>query len=172
MFHVENADFIADKLAAELLPNQEFREVLKNALEAVERRMGADGSTDGGRIVFDVDWPSSRKRSLVHLLHRQRRRNEPLGVGALHHDTRRPGRRPEPVHPRRPGDGTEDQRTHAPQEGRADPLAEERGATSVQVGGDGAEYGLIPIGPNNEVVVPAAASLFPAFVNSRATGRW
>ena len=50
MFRVENADFIADKLSAELLPNQEFREVVKNALEAVERRMRADGSKTGGRI--------------------------------------------------------------------------------------------------------------------------
>ena len=56
MFKVENADFIADKLAAELLPNQEFREVLKNALEAVQRRMAADANTNGGRIEFDVDW--------------------------------------------------------------------------------------------------------------------
>src|SRR4051794_11079714 len=56
MFRVENADFIADKLAAELLPNQEFREVVKNALEAVERRMARDGVAIGGRIEFDVDW--------------------------------------------------------------------------------------------------------------------
>src|SRR5262245_17206728 len=56
MFKVENADFIADKLSAELLPNQEFREVVKNALEAVERRMRADGSKSGGRIELDVDW--------------------------------------------------------------------------------------------------------------------
>jgi len=39
-----------------LLP-QEFREVLKNALEAVERRMASMGLKDGGRIEFDVDWP-------------------------------------------------------------------------------------------------------------------
>src|SRR5437763_11827495 len=55
MFRVQNADFIADKLAAELLPDQEFREVLKNALEAVERRISG-GSCENGRIVFDVDW--------------------------------------------------------------------------------------------------------------------
>src|SRR4051812_21577649 len=54
MFRVENADFIADKLAAELLPNQEFREVLKNAIEAIERRIAAEGGE--GRIEFDVDW--------------------------------------------------------------------------------------------------------------------
>src|SRR5437868_7195586 len=56
MFKVENADFIAEKLSKELLPNQEFREVLKNSLEAVDRRMRADRSTTGGRIEFDVDW--------------------------------------------------------------------------------------------------------------------
>jgi hypothetical protein len=56
MFKVENADFIADKLASELLPNQEFREVLKNALEAIERRMQSAGVSVGGRIEFDVDW--------------------------------------------------------------------------------------------------------------------
>lgn len=56
MFKVDNADFIADKLAAELPPDQEYREVLKNALEAVDRRMQAEGVTTGGRVVFDVDW--------------------------------------------------------------------------------------------------------------------
>src|SRR5437867_4256242 len=56
MFRVENADFIADKLSTELLPSQEFREVLKNALEAIDRRMRTDGSREGGRVEFDVDW--------------------------------------------------------------------------------------------------------------------
>src|SRR4051812_13852501 len=57
MFRVENADFIADKLAAELLPDQEQREVFKNAQEAVHRRLWQEGKEDGGRIEFDVDWP-------------------------------------------------------------------------------------------------------------------
>jgi len=30
--------------------------VLKNALEAVERRMSAESRTIGARIEFDVDW--------------------------------------------------------------------------------------------------------------------
>ena len=55
MFSVDNADFIADKLASELLPYQEFREVAKNAEEAAQRRMALDGARDG-RIEFDVDW--------------------------------------------------------------------------------------------------------------------
>ncbi len=62
MFKVDNADFIADKLAAELPPDQEYREVLKNALEAVRRRMRASGLTVGGRVVFDVDWHLLGKR--------------------------------------------------------------------------------------------------------------
>ena len=41
MFSVQNADFIADKLASELLPLQEYREVAKNAEEAVRRRIEA-----------------------------------------------------------------------------------------------------------------------------------
>jgi hypothetical protein len=56
MFKVQNADFIADKLASELQPDQEFREALQNAIEAVQRRMARDGSATG-RIEFDVDWP-------------------------------------------------------------------------------------------------------------------
>lgn len=56
MFKVHNADFIADKLASELLPDQEYREVAKNAEEAVRRRMDAQRVATGGRIEFDVDW--------------------------------------------------------------------------------------------------------------------
>lgn len=37
-FDFENADFVADKLEAELLPNQEIREAFHNELEAVTRR--------------------------------------------------------------------------------------------------------------------------------------
>ena len=58
MFKVHNADFIADKLANELVPNQEYREVLKNAVEAVQRQMAVERCADGGRIEFDVDWPT------------------------------------------------------------------------------------------------------------------
>jgi hypothetical protein len=56
MFQVQNADFIADKLAAELLPLQEFREVAKNSEEAILRRIEKDGGEGKGRIEFDVDW--------------------------------------------------------------------------------------------------------------------
>lgn len=60
MFEVENADFIADKLAAELLPNQEYREACKNAQEAIERRRRAEIAagieSSEGLIELDVDW--------------------------------------------------------------------------------------------------------------------
>lgn len=55
-FKVENADFIADKLAAELLPNQEYREVLINSIEAIQRLQKLDPDYRG-TIEFDVDWP-------------------------------------------------------------------------------------------------------------------
>lgn len=55
MFKVENADFIADKLAAELLPHQEMREVTKNAEDAIRRRMTLDNDLTG-RMELDVDW--------------------------------------------------------------------------------------------------------------------
>jgi len=55
VFKVEQADYIANRLAAELAPLQEFREVAKNAIEAIERRrIGSPDQT--GRIEFDVDW--------------------------------------------------------------------------------------------------------------------
>jgi hypothetical protein len=55
MFRVENADFIADKLASELLPLQENREAAKNAEEAIRRRLLLKNQPPG-RVVFDVDW--------------------------------------------------------------------------------------------------------------------
>src|SRR5690349_6999425 len=44
--------------------------------------------------------------------------------------------------------------------------------TRVQVGWNEIEsqYGLIPIGPNDEVVMPAAADTFPKFINDQKSG--
>jgi len=42
--------------------------------------------------------------------------------------------------------------------------------TMVQVGWDGTEYGLIPIGDNNEIVVQARADIFPKFVSDQGSG--
>jgi len=40
----------------------------------------------------------------------------------------------------------------------------------VQVGWDGREYGLIPVGSNDELVVSAAPSVFPPFLNEQESG--
>ena len=83
MFHVENADFIADKLAAELLPNQELREVLKKALEADDRRILADGATEvivGHRVPLPETVVGGAHRPHVALLRK-------LEVGGALHDS-------------------------------------------------------------------------------------
>ncbi len=67
MFRVENADFIADKLAAELLPNQEYREVAKNAEEAVDRRMSGRQHGRPDRVRRRLAAAERTERRLVRL---------------------------------------------------------------------------------------------------------
>lgn len=58
-FDFENADFVAEKLEAELLPHQEIREAFHNELEAVTRRAAeklAAGEQYGPWIRIGVDW--------------------------------------------------------------------------------------------------------------------
>lgn len=58
-FNFENADFVADKLEAELLPNQEIREAVHNELEAVTRRAAEQLAADEPYrpwIRVGVDW--------------------------------------------------------------------------------------------------------------------
>lgn len=60
-FDFENADFVADKLEAELLPHQEIREAFHNELEAVIRRAAeklADDEPYKPWIRIGVDWRS------------------------------------------------------------------------------------------------------------------
>lgn len=171
MFHVENADFIADKLATELLPNQEFREVLKNALEAVERRMKADGSAKGGRIEFDVDWS----------LHDQTRRwyvccadnGDGMSRSELEKYTTTLAVQGAGQNQSIRGNQGMGLKISGPTRHKKGILirsckADER--TMVQVGWDGNEYGLIPIGSNDELVTNANPSLFPDFVNQQKMG--
>ena len=42
--------------------------------------------------------------------------------------------------------------------------------TMVQVGWDGSEYNLIPVGLNDELVIHAASEIFPDFVNAQGSG--
>jgi len=58
-FNFQNADFVADKLEAELPPNQEIREAFHNELEAVTRRAAeklAAGEQYKPWIRVGVDW--------------------------------------------------------------------------------------------------------------------
>lgn len=173
MFKVENADFIAEKLAAELLPNQEFREVLKNALEAVHRRMASDGTTTGGRIEFDVDWSLHAKTGSWYLacadngdgmvrseLERYTTTLAVQGAGGNQSIRGNQGMGLKIAGPTRHKKGLlirswkHDERTR------------------VQVGWNenDSQYGLIPIGSNDELVVPTGPDLFPAFVRDQKSG--
>jgi len=169
MFRVENADFIADKLATELLPNQEFREVLKNAAEAVERRLAVDPTP--GRIEFDVDWNLHVKtgRWLISCTDN--------GDGMTRYELERytttlavqGAGRNQSVHGNQ-GMGLKISGPTRHKQGVLIRSLKNGERTRVQVGWDGHEYGLIPIGPNDELVMPVSAEAFPQFVNERGCG--
>jgi hypothetical protein len=170
MFRVENADFIADKLATELLPDQEFREVLKNALEAVERRMRADG-TKKGRVEFDVDWSLLEKSGNWYVYctddgdgmtrSELEKYTTTLAVqGAGQNQSLRGNQ----------GMGLKISGPTRHKKGILIRSLKSGERTRVQVGWDGQQYGLIPIGPNDEVVMPVSVALFPGFVNERGSG--
>jgi len=170
MFRVENADFIAEKLASELLPNQEFREVTKNAEEAIRRRIASDGQRDG-RIVFDVDWPllredghwfiscsdngdgmsrSELERYMTTLAVQGASQNQSLtGNQGMGLKISGPTRHKMGVLIRSLKHG-------------------ER--TMIQIGWDGTEYGLIPLGSDDEVVVSVPEEMFPDFIHEKGSG--
>lgn len=170
MFRVENADFIADKLASELLPDQEQREVFKNAEEAIGRRLAAD-SAGGGRIVFDVDWALhdatgewllscaddgdgmtrvELERYMTTLAVQGANRNQSI-VGNQGMGLKIAG----PTRHRR---------------GVLIRSMKDDERSMVQVGWNGREYDLIPLGPNGEVIVSVDAEMFPGFARERGSG--
>jgi Histidine kinase-, DNA gyrase B-, and HSP90-like ATPase len=170
MFSVENADFIADKLASELLPNQEFREVSKNAEEAVGRRMALDGTKDG-RIEFDVDWPlleltgqwfiscadNGDGMSRVEL----DRYMTTLAVqGAGQNQSLRGNQ----------GMGLKIAGPTRHKKGLLIRSLKDGEATMVQIGWNGEEYGLIPIGPDGELISQVPEEMFPEFVLDKGSG--
>jgi hypothetical protein len=174
MFRVDNADFIAEKLAAELLPLQEFREVAKNAEEAILRRMQAEG-TFSGRIEFDVDWymhsatvgnpwyiscadngdgmtRTELERYTTTLAVRGANQNQTIsGNQGMGLKISGPTRHKEGVLIRTLKDGE---------------------ASAVQIGWNKSikEYGLIPLGPNGEVVIRVSEDMFPDFVIKQGSG--
>ncbi|MBK9373261.1 MAG: ATP-binding protein [Holophagales bacterium] len=173
MFRVANADFIADKLATELLPNQEFREVLKNALEAVERRMRAEAKSEGGRIEFDVDW-SLHTQADVHPWYIACSDN---GDGMTRSELERymttlaveGAGRNQSIHGNQ-GMGLKISGPTRHKNGVLIRSTKDGDRTMVQVGWDGSEYNLIPVGLNDELVIHAASEIFPDFVNEQGSG--
>src|SRR5713226_7372896 len=170
MFRVENADFIADKLASELLPNQEFREVLKNALEAVERRMQAARVSAGGRIEFDVDW------SLFAQTQRWYCSCSDNGDGMTRSELEKytttlavqgAGRK-QSVRGNQ-GMGLKISGPTRHKKGLLIQSLKNGERTRIHLGWDGKEYGLIPVGSNDELVVSTSAAAFPAFVTEQGS---
>jgi hypothetical protein len=174
MFRVENADFIADKLSAELLPNQEYREVLKNALEAVERRMRADGSKTGGRIEFDVDWT-------FHALDEGKRwylacadNGDGMTRAELVKYTTTLAVQGAGRNQSIRGNQGMGLKISGPTRHKAGVLirsTKEGQRTAVQIGWDPSrgQYDLIPIGNNDEVVLPMGPSAYPDFIQESGT---
>ena len=171
MFRVENADFIADKLATELLPDQEFREVLKNALEAVERRLRADGSHDGGRIEFDVDWNLHARSGRWYVccadngdgMTRSELEKYPTTLAVQ-------GAGQKPSVRGNQGMGLKISGPTRHKKGLLIQSLKNGERTRIHLGWDGAEYGLIPTGSNDELVVATSAAAFPSFVNEQGSG--
>jgi hypothetical protein len=173
MFKVENADFIADKLATELPPNQEYREVLKNALEAVDRRLLAEGKKTGGRIEFDVDWS----------LHAQADGN-PWYVSCSDNGDGMTRSELEKYTTTLAVQGAGQKQSIHGNQGMglkiSGPTRHKKGIlirslkngerTMVQIGWNGSEYGLIPIGSNDALVIPADPSIFPELVSEQSSG--
>src|SRR2546423_5183718 len=157
MFKVENADFIAEKLSSELLPNQEYREVLKNSLEAVGRRMSAQPGGGGGRIVFDVDWNllSNTGRWFVSCCDD----GDGMTMAELEKYTTtlavQGAGRSQSVRGNQ-GMGLKISGPTRHKKGVLIRSMKDGERTAVQIGWDGTEYGLIPIGPNDELVISYA----------------
>jgi hypothetical protein len=171
MFKVQNADFIADKLAAELLPDQEFREVLKNALEAVERRMRADRTSTGGRVEFDVDWTmyAQTDRWFISCADNgdgmtraelEKYTTTLAVIGADRNQSLRGNQ----------GMGLKISGPTRHKKGVLIRTLKDGERTAVQIGWDGTEYGLIPIGMDDQLVVPLPPEAFPDFINDQGSG--
>jgi hypothetical protein len=170
MFSVQNADFIADKLASELLPWQEYREVAKNAEEAVLRRMAQDGVRDG-RIEFDVDWPFLDNSGHWFVACADN------GDGMSRHELSKymttlaveGAGRNQSLHGNQ-GMGLKISGPTRHKKGVFIRSLKNGEASAIQIGWNGEEYGAIPIGPDGEIVMPVPMEYFPQFVLDKGSG--
>ncbi len=176
MFKVENADFIAEKLAAELLPNQEFREGYKNAEEAVERRIKAERTAGcaaaPGHIEFDVDWAlHAQDDSLWYLSVADNgdgmtraeleKYTTTLAVAGANQNQSITGNQ---------GMGLKISGPTRHKQGILLRSLKEGQRTMVQIGWTGLEYDLMPLNDDGDVVVDVPEELFPDFVLEQGSG--
>jgi hypothetical protein len=176
MFKVENADFIAEKLAAELLPNQEYREGYKNAEEAVERRLRLDRDAGRipapGRIEFDVDWAlHAQEDSLWYLSVADNgdgmtraeieKYTTTLAVTGANQNQSITGNQ---------GMGLKISGPTRHKEGILLRSLKDGQRTMVQIGWTGREYDLMPLNDGGDVVVEIPEDLFPDFILEQGSG--
>jgi Histidine kinase-, DNA gyrase B-, and HSP90-like ATPase len=176
MFKVENADFIAEKLAAELLPNQEYREGYKNAEEAVERRVRAERAAGlepvPGTIEFDVDWALHAQDNALWYLSvaddgdgmtraELEKYVTTLAVTGANQNQSITGNQ---------GMGLKISGPTRHKEGILLRSLKNGQRTMVQIGWTGLEYDLVPLNDSGDVVVDVPEELFPDFILQRGSG--
>ncbi len=173
MFRVENADFIADKLASELLPDQEYREAAKNAEEAIQRRLELDPNSAPGRIEYDVDWAMLQATGAWYVACTDN--GDGMSRSELERYTTTLAVQGAGRNQSLSGNQGMGLKISGPTRHKAGVLIRslKHGEhTMVQVGWNPAtkEYGLIPIGPNGESVVSVPEEMFPRFIVENGSG--
>jgi hypothetical protein len=176
MFKVENADFIAEKLAAELLPNQEYREGYKNGEEAVDRRIKAERRAGmepaPGVIEFDVDWAlHAQNNSLWYLSVADNgdgmtrgeieKYTTTLAVTGANQNQSITGNQ---------GMGLKISGPTRHKKGILLRSLKDGQRTMVQIGWTGREYDLVPLNDKGDVVVDVPEELFPDFILEQGSG--
>jgi hypothetical protein len=176
MFKVENADFIAEKLAAELLPNQEYREGYKNAEEAVERRIKVERAAGlepaPGAIEFDVDWALHAQDNALWYLSvadngdgmtraELEKYMTTLAVTGANQNQSITGNQ---------GMGLKISGPTRHKQGILLRSLKDGQRTMVQIGWTGLEYDLVPLNDNGDVVVEVPEELFPDFILEQGSG--
>lgn len=176
MFKVENADFIADKLANELLPDQEYREAYKNGEEAVHRRQLADAAAGRepakGWIEFDVDWALHEQQQDLWYLSvadngdgmtraELERYTTTLAVTGANQNQSITGNQ---------GMGLKISAPTRHKEGILIRSLKEGQRTMVQIGWTGREYDLKALNDQGDLVVEVPEELFPHFIREQGSG--
>ncbi len=176
LFKVENADFIAEKLAAELLPDQEYREAYVNAEEALVRRIRADVEAQlvprEGRIEFDVDWALHQQQGDLWYLSvadngdgmnraELERYTTTLAVTGANQNQSITGNQ---------GMGLKISGPTRHREGILIRSLKDGQRSMVQIGWTGIEYDLKGLNDNGDVVVEVPESLFPDFILEQGSG--